>query len=299
MARLLPLCLLAALLVACTGENPGEEEPVAGQAARFGLISITYGHDWNESGEGMMLTSAAQFVRYSAMARDQVARLLALPLDPDRDLPAVDRCKVYDLSVDLPADMAVEPESGSVELLEAGDLQVQTPGRSVKLAPKHFPGLLPFISGVVYSEAEATLVEQAGKVSATSTGGEAVGPFTAQAASPTLPRLLEVGSAAPSGRITLARDRDLAVRWSLAEGTAEQAADLVYLELRFARGKKDVALRCRPRDDGSFEIPQAMLAEVTGHAVLELARLRRSLFTANGLDQGELRVTVRDSATIE
>jgi len=296
--RLLALVTgLSLVFSACAGEPPPGEESNAAQAARFGLISVTYGHNWAETGEGMLLSTAAQFVRYSDLNRAQVGRLLALPLDPDRDLPGVDRCRIDDLSVDLKSSVPTEPESGSLELLEAGDLQVQTPSRNIRLAPKHFPGLLPFISGVIYGEAEASLVEVAGKVRASSSGGEAVGAFVAQLGSPGLPRLEQVGSSGPSQAIALPRDRDLTLRWQPASDT--QIGDVLYLELRFSKGARDQALRCRLADDGSFAIPQPLLTEVGGPAVLEIARLRRTAFMASGLDQAELRVTVRDTADLQ
>ena len=297
MSRLALALLASVALAACAGEPPPGEEPNVPQAARFGLISVTYGHSWAESGDGMLLTTAAQFVRYSALHRDQVGRLLALPLDPDGDLPGLERCRVDDLSVDLASSAPTEPESGSVELLEAGDLQVQTQGRNFRLAPKHYPGLLPFISGVVYGEAEASLVENAANVHASSNGGETVGPFVAQLGSPSLPRLLQVGAAQPSQAIGLLHDRDLQVRWQ--PPTDAQAGDVLYLELRFSKGTREQALRCRPLDDGSFDIPQALLADVNGNAVLEIARLRRTPFSTTGLDQAELRVTVRDTAALQ
>jgi hypothetical protein len=294
MRRYLPVFFLSLTFSGCSGEQ-ATEEPAAGQGARFGLISVAYGHDWQESGEGMLLTTTAQFVRYTAMNQDQVARLLALPLDPSRDLPGVDRCKTYDLSVD--AEVAKEPEEqGNVELLEAGDLQVQTQQQQIVLAPKHFPGLLPFISGVVYSEAQAGLVELAGRVRASSQGGETVGSFSAQTASPALPRIAGIGDTEPSQIAPLRKDSDLTVRWQASDAVA---GDVTYLELRFSRNKKDFALRCQLQDDGLFDVPQSMLAEVSGKVTLELARLRRTLFTASGLDQGELRVTVRDVAQLQ
>lgn len=294
-ALVVPLALMV-LWVGCSGE-PAVEDAGPEQTARFGLISVTYSHDWAQDGAGMVLSSAAQFVRFSALSREQVGQLLALPVDPDRDLPALDRCKVYDLSPELAASAGREgDEQGSVELLEAGELRVRTATRTVTLAPKHFPGLLPFVSGVIYGEAEAALVEDAGRVQAISSGGEAVGAFTASVTSPELPRLLAVSGREPGETITLGRDRDLTLRWTPARGAD---SDLTYLELRFAKGKRDLALRCRVKDDGAFEVPAAQLAEVSGHVTLEVSRLRRSLFTAGGLDQAELRVTVRDSALLE
>ncbi len=293
-ALVVPLLAAVALWVGCSAEPPSEDAGPE-QAARFGLIAVSYSHDWAQSGAGMVLSSAAQFVRFSALSREQVGRILALPVDPDRDLPTLDRCRLYDLSPELAASAPESEEQGSVELLEAGELKVQTATRTVTLAPKHFPGLLPFVSGVIYGEAEAALVEDAGRVQAISTGGEAVGAFTSSVTSPELPRLLTIGSREPGEEVRLGRDRDLTLRWTPA---TRADGDVTYLELRYARGKRDLALRCRLKDDGAFELPAALLAEVSGQLSLELVRLRRSLFTAFGLDQAELRVTVRDTAVL-
>lgn len=295
MARPVLALIPALLLFACAGEPSPGDEPSAGQAARFGLISVTYGRSWAEAGEGMLLTTEAQFVRYSDLQKGQVGRLLALPVDPDHDLPALERCRIDDLSVD-PAD-AQGTDSGSVELLEAGDLQVQTLGRDIRLAPKHFPGLLPFISGVVYGEADASLVEGASRVRASASGGEAVGSFVAQLGSPSLPRLQQLGGLEPGQSVALPRDRDLTLRWTPPSDA--QPGDVLYLELRFSKGQREQALRCRAADDGSFAIPQQYLPEVSSPAVLELARLRRTQFSATGLDHAELRVTVRDTAALQ
>lgn len=293
----LMLVLPLALVMACSGADMLEEDAALGEHGRFGLVYVSYDHDWAESGDAVVLTSTAQFVRYSAMDREQVARLLALPLHPERDLPALDRCQVYDLSVDVVAEEALESEeNGSVELLEAGDLSIQTEERTVTLSPRHFPWLLPFISGVVYGEAQSSAVEKVSGVKASAAGGGAVGSFTAQVASPELPRLLQVGAAEPAPLVNIASGQPLALRWATA---ASGGADVTYTELRFTRGKRDMALRCRVRDDGAFELPAASLSELTGKMSLEVVRLRRSFFDTAGLESGELRLAVRDTVTIE
>lgn len=292
----LMLVLPLALAVGCSGADMLEEDASLGEHGRFGLVYVSYDHDWAESGDAVVLTSTAQFVRYSAMDREQVARLLALPLHPDRDLPALDRCQVYDLSVDVVAEEALESEeTGSVELLEAGDLSIQIEGRTVTLSPRHFPWLLPFISGVVYGEAQSSAVEKVSGVKVSAAGG-AVGSFTAQVASPELPRLVQVGAAEPAPLVSVAPGEPLALRWAPA---ASGGADVTYAELRFTRGKRDMALRCRVRDDGAFELPATSLGELAGKVTLEVVRLRRSFFDTAGLESGELRVAVRDTVTIE
>jgi hypothetical protein len=301
--RWMSLCVSLTLL-ACSGPEGLEDDPQADtQKGRFGLVSVGYDHDWSDSGETLLLTSTAQFVRYSAMDRDQVARLLALPLDPEHDLPAQEHCKVYDLSVE-PLEEAADTEAyldrpKNVELLEAGDLLIQDEnGKTLTLAPKHFPWLLPFISGVVYGEAQASLGKRVFKVKASSTGGEAVGTFSAQIGCPALPRLQEIASQKPASVVVVSRAQDLTLNWQTT--TEKQTGDVTYLELRYSKGKRDLALRCRPADDGSFSVPRALLADLgNGRLTLELARLQQTGFSATGLDLGELRVTVRDRAQLE
>jgi hypothetical protein len=294
------MMLLTVVLVGCSGPDGlyDDEDASPGEQGRFGLVYVSYDHDWAESGAAAVLTTTAQFVRYSAMHWEQVARLLALPLDPDRDLPELEQCKTYDLSVDVMAEEALDAEeTGSVELLEAGDLRIQTDGQTVNLSPRHFPWLLPFISGVVYGEAQNSVVNKVGAVKVAAEGGEAVGAFSAQVASPELPRLVRVGTTEPSALITAQRGA-LALRWAPADDAAK--ADVTYAELRYAKGKQDLALRCRVKDDGLFDLPASLMTEVlSGKATLEVVRLRRTFFNATGLKQGELRVAVRDRASLE
>ncbi|MCC6751716.1 MAG: hypothetical protein IT371_28955 [Deltaproteobacteria bacterium] len=286
----------------CSGTQLPDEDATSGTERSFGLLSVAYGHDWGDSGDDLVLTTTAQFVRYGAFDREQVSRLLALPLEPGRDLPGLDACRVYDLTVDLKADgMVRSEEPGNVELLEAGDLRVQTQAGTVLLVPRHYPGLLPFISGVAYGEAQAMRVPEAGGVKASAGGGEAVGAFTVHAPSPTLPKLTRVGSVAPTATTLVSRTAELPLRWQAAEAASQ--SDVTYIELRFSRGRKDQALRCRVRDDGAFDVPAALMSSLApdgdGKLTLELSRLRRTFFVAPGLEQGELRVAVRDRAPLQ
>lgn len=287
----------------CGDGRAPEDETNLGPESKFGLVLVNYAHDWNDSGEALLLNTTAQFVHYTSLNQDQVARLLALPLNPDRDLPALDACKIYDLSVELGGDESFEAhEPGNVDLLEAGELSVQTADRTVVLEPRHFSGLLPFISGVVYGEAEASEAQLAGKVRASSVGGEAVGSFTAETNSPSLPRLRTIDHRAPVQPLLINNHLPLTINWNTAleTTTLAQSTDALYLEIRFSRERRDMALRCRPQDNGQFTVPAAAMSEVNnGKATLELARLRRGNFSATGLEQGELRVTLRDTAAIQ
>ncbi len=296
MKRLMPIfSLLLAVGVGCSGEPGSAEDPIDQHSSRFGLISLTYGHDWDENGERMLLTTNAQFVSYTSIHKSHVARLLALPLDPEKDLPGLEQCKVYDLGQQESEINEDEEEPMNVELLEAGDLQIHAEGHDITLAPRHFPGLLPFISGVVYSEAQSTQVEAVGQVIAESEGGEAVGAFAVQLESPVLPRLLQINGIEPSQEIFQPTD-DINLKWQTPE---QDSSDIIYIELRPQRRKQDLALRCQPRDDGDFEVPAALFAELEGPITLQISRLRQIPFSAAGLDLGELRITARDSLQLQ
>ena len=294
-------------LGACSGEEPAGD-PSSSAAHSFGLMSVSYTHDsLNSSADGLELTTTAQFVRYSALERKQVARLLALPLDPDADLPASDHCKLYDLTVDL-GEQGLEPaDSATVDLLEAGDLTVETSGGTLKLEPRHFPGLLPFISGVAYGEAQSDRAPKTGRVFVSTPGGEAVGAFRVDAPSPELPRIRQIAGGTPDREPVLSQSQGLAVSWRPAEEASRHDEDVLYLEARIPSGKRDLVLRCSPRDDGSFTIAAQELdtlrnnrSKLADHRmVVELIRLRRSYFAARGLDSAELRITVRDRTSLQ
>ncbi len=124
------LLIILTLYMGCSGPEELDTPTSFEQKGRFGLVYVTYDHDWSED-KTILLNSTAQFVQYTAMAREHVAKLLALPLDPEKDLPPEEQCKLYDLSLDLVADDSIE-KPGNVELLEAGDLQIQTAeGRTI------------------------------------------------------------------------------------------------------------------------------------------------------------------------
>lgn len=267
--------------------------------ARLGLVSVSYEHDWMENHDSALLTTTAQFVRYMDMDGDRVARLLALPLDPNRHLPAkADRCLSYDQSIQLAAEtIPGVDEAGYVELLEAGDLTVETDGTSVTLYPRHFPGLLPYISGVTYGEARASLVERGHDVRATSSGGESVGPFEAKITSSDLPRLVNLAGFQPGNPVTVRPATPLALEWEVGNRLSD-GGTVTYVELRYSRGNRDMAVRCRVLDDGAFVIPAKAMAEVRGRTHLEMTRLQRAPLSALGLERGELRVTLKHSADI-
>ena len=303
MSRALLTVTLAVALTAaaCSGGQPQDAGGQAGAERSFGLVAVTYTHTSGEPLDRLRLRSTAQFVRYSGMDARRVARLLALPLDPERDLPRVDTCRTDDLSLNLAREGSEEgQEAGSVELLGAGDLDLRTPTGPRVLQPRHFPGLLPFVTGVVYDEARGKPVARLGRVAVRSRGGDAIAGFSVATTAPALPTITSVGGVPPGdGELRLSGRSALAVRWRATRKPAR--VDITYLQIRYRRGAGEVALRCRMADDGAFTVPgpqvRDLAAAAPGRVTVELARVRRAFFATAGLQQAELRVAVRDRAT--
>lgn len=299
------LVLLVALFfalqqVGCS-DAPSEELDASLAEGSFGLMSVTYEEQAGQIGAestGLALNARAQFVHFAAMDAEHVARLLALPLDPSRDLPELKACGTFDLSVDISRDNRAGDDPGHVELLEAGDLSVETAEQVFKLRPRHFPGLLPFITGVVYGEARAAQAQGRAQVRVRGAGGDGVGAFDARLQSPAVPRIATVDDkplAPDAALLSLSAQRGL--RLTIAAG---EASTTTYLELRFRRGERELALRCRPNQAGvEFVVPAAQLAQLPKDVrSLELVRMRRKPFVADGLDQAEIRVSAQVSYPI-
>lgn len=293
-SRFFPI-LFFTLGFGCNGPEDIDDAGALGQKGQFGLIFVSYDHDWTNAGQKILLTSSAQFVKYTAIDQEQVARLLALPIDPKKDLPQIDHCKHYELSVDLLGDESFE-EPGTVELLEAGNVHIQTAGQTVTMSPRHFPWLLPFISGVVYGESPSTVFEGVHPVKAMADGNDVIGPFTTQGSSPALPRLKSIEGIEPDQIAIASKGGELVLTW---DSNQTHPDDITYLEIRNnINTKKEAALRCRIKDDGNFAIPSGVLSGFGGKVTLEITRLRQTSFSAQGLDRGELRIAVRDRAPV-
>jgi len=289
------LCASGMILAGCSGDPGLDEDAQQGGDRSFGLLTVqylaegpAYVPELGDQPASLEVTATAQFVRYSAMETEQVARVLALPFDPVHDLPALDTCGVYHLSTDL-NEQDVEGEQGAeVELLEAGELAVDA-GSNLVLVPKYFPGLVPFVSGVVYGEAQATQASPPDRVTAVSAGSEAVEPFRAEGISP------EPLSLEPLAQTSL--EQGISLRWQVNSRQPE-AAEVAYLEIKPTHSNGQRAVRCRMLDDGAFEVDAEVLAVLRQDAgtnlTLEAGRVRQMSFSAEGLDSAKLRLSATE-----
>jgi hypothetical protein len=279
----------------CTGRDGVRD---AGESVR-GLVRVdlSYTHASGTAISDARFDAQARFVRYRAFDTASVPTILGFA---DFDGVPLDGCKVSDGTAELDSALsadAVTP-TAEVSLLDAGNLELRGPpvnGDSTALTPRHYPELVPFVSGVVYGGDELRPVALAlgQPYQVAGDGGNEVGPFTATVTAPRSFPSLNVD--------TLHRGSDLDVRWSTDAAPTNEA---LVLEARWSSRAGTHTVRCRVRDDGSFSIPHDAFAELPPTAALSSAtvtatRLLRAPFFAPGAGRGELTLALKDVAALQ
>lgn len=241
------------------------------------------------------LDAAAHFVRYRTadVELDQRAVATVLGLQHDDDL-AVGSCRAVD-EAQAPAGRA---SSLDIALLDAGSLTIRNAGVvETVLAPKHYPELLPFVSGVVYGEEDTQSRAPAGsaRIEIEAEGGEDVGPFVTSAMLPrAFPELVVTRTGA-----------GLELSWAALSNAATVPAT-VLIDLRWG-GARAGSVRCRAADDGHFAVARtsSTLAARLDDALAQgaqvaasVSRSEQATLDAPGVGAGRLLVTLRDTATI-
>jgi hypothetical protein len=278
--------------VGCTGRDGVHD---AGDTAR-GLVRVDLAYTRSVGSPASVapdvrFDAQARFVRYRSFDPASVPTILGFA---DFEGIAVGSCKVADGTAELDAALGSDGVAPEVTLLDAGRLEVRGPADRVSLSPRHYPELVPFVSGVVYGGEETgpmTLgLGQSYLVS--SDGGAEVGAF---AAAVTAPR------AFPSLSVDLLhRGSDLDLRWTAEPGATEP----LLLEVKWTSRAGARAVRCRARDDGFFSIPHEAFDGLPAASVLTsfsatATRLTRGPLWAPGAGRGELTVALKDVATLQ
>ena len=296
------------LLAGCSGDPAGRlGEELQTTAHSFALLTLRIAAPADElpgasGGARWELSATAHLARYRALDPPQVARLLALPLDPQRELPPLNACAFFDAERVAEDDVVARDDEGEIDLLEAGEIRLAAPAPGLALHPRSFAGLLPFVSGTVYEEAQGSVAagfDQPYELSAA--GGATVGSFVARAPAPLVPSVVvsarpppKAGSVAAVGGGGSA----LELRWPVERG----AADTMYLELRSGARPGGPALRCNVIDLGHFLLPAGLLETLDpagGESLrLEAARLHRVPVHAPGLGSAELRIFASQSQAL-
>ncbi len=282
--------VFAAVAAGCNGRDGARD---AGDTAR-GLVRIDL--SYTRAAGDVRFDSQARFVRYRAFDTSSVPTILGFS---DFDALPIDGCKASDGTAELDEALAADTiaPAAEVALLDAGRLELRGPIDRAAIAPRHYPELVPFVSGVVYGGDELTPVALGlGQVYQVSgEGGSEVGPFNAAV---TAPRSFPTLAVDP-----LRRGSDLEVRWS-TEPAPATASEPLLLEVKWTSRAGTRAVRCRVRDDGGFAIPHDAFDALPATTALSSAtvtasRVARSPLFAPGAGRGELTLALKDVATLQ
>jgi hypothetical protein len=291
MRRLASAIFALVFAAGCTGRDGAHD---AGDSAR-GLVRIdlTYTHVASAPASDVRFDAQARFIRYRAFDSSSVPTILGFA---DYDALPLDGCRVADGTAEL--DVALGPDAAGpgaeVALLDAGRLDVRGPIDRAGMMPRHYPELVPFVSGVVYGGDELSQLSlglgQTYQVSGD--GGVEVGGFSTAV---TAPRAFPGLAVDP-----LHRGGDLDLRWS----TDGAAGEPLYVEVKWSSRTGTRAVRCRARDNGFFSISRGAFEGLPAttaltSATVTLTRLARSGVIAPGAGRGELTLALSDLAQLQ
>jgi hypothetical protein len=274
--------MIALLPLACGGTGELRDASQAGGSYARVAVGLVHRHD--DPVAQMRLETEALFVRYRNAEADGIEALLGS--SPGGEL-RLGECRVSDRQARYAAAFNPDGPDAEVMLLDAGDLQVKIPSGPVSLAPRRYPELVPFVSGVFYGDKDSVsdLDGALGsELTVSSAGGPEVGPFAVSlTAPPDVP--LTLVTPLPAG---------LDLRW-----TGDREPEGVRIEIRAASGDGSRALTCTAPDDGAFLVAAAMVAELGARDLqVSVARARRQPFVAAGVSGGEVLVTARDVSEV-
>ena len=294
MKRFSSIALALVFAAGCTGREGVRD---AGDAVR-GLVRVdlSYTHVAGTTTVDPRFDAQARFVRYRSFDTASVPTILGFA---DFDGVPLDGCRVSDGTAELDSALAADTVAPTAEvaLLDAGHLELRGPIDRAAFTARHYPELVPFVSGVVYGSDETSPValglgqpyQVAGE------GGNEVGPFNVTLTAPRSFPTLSVD--------LLHRGSDLDVRWATDAAPTATAEPLV-LEVRWSSRNGTRTVRCRARDDGAFSIPHDAFAELPATSAISSAtvtasRVARVPFFAPGAGRGEVTLALKDVAALQ
>ncbi len=293
MRRLAPIALAVVFAAGCTGRDAVRD---AGDAVR-GLVRVdlSYTHTAGMLPGDARFDAQARFVRYRSFDTASVPTILGIA---DFESLPLDGCKASDGTAELDSALAADSVAPTAEvaLLDAGNLDLRGPIDRAAITERHYPELVPFVSGVDYGGDEMSPVALAlgQPYQVVGEGGNEVGPFSATVTAPRSFPTLSVD--------LLHRGSDLDVRWSTE--TAPTSEPLLIEARWSSRIGGTHTVRCRVRDDGAFSIAHDAFAELPATTALSSAtvtatRLQRAPFVAPGAGRGELTRALKDVAALQ
>jgi hypothetical protein len=222
-------------------------------------------------------SASAYFLRLSVAADERVAARL---VGADLTLPAPGTC----VKVEPTRDEGLKLASlGPVDLVDVGEVSVESGETRATLSARAFPDLMDLISGVVYASRDDTSLPAAdGAYRVRISGSTSLSPLLLAATTPAPVTDLRIGDTpADLGPIVLARSF-LSVTWQPA------GADSIYVELSSSDTGSVERVRCAFGDDGHALVNEEDLPRGNAQS-LAVHRLRRQPLGPFGLDGGEIR----------
>lgn len=209
-------------------------------------------------------------------------RLVAWLVGADIALPQPDHCEPVEVLHDESMSLS---SLGPIDLVDVGEVAIETEGGRVPLAPQAFPNLADLVSGMVYTtrdRAGAGLSDH-GVFRLRTSGSASFGPAVLEASSPgTIPGLLIAGRRLTDTPIALPRT-DISLDW---EGSSD---DLVYIDLATMDDGPVERVRCTFRDSGHGTLPASVLPHGQTQR-LSAHKLHKQAVITPGLDGGAFRV---------
>jgi hypothetical protein len=234
---------------------------------------------------------SAKFMRLSASADlDLAERVVGSRLD----LPAVGECRsMRSGTLALPeSDSAALAALGSIELVDGGDVTVRAGGATMPLGTRAFPDVGDLVSGVFYTSPDAASELPAGTTyTLEGTGTSAIERFSLDVEAPAVPEDVRVGDVALTDGAMIEPGSPTVVRWRTPDAPRVQVGDRDDVVLVDVSSKSGALVRCAFKDSGEATLPASMFRAVAPGAMATLAvhRLRQRMFSAPGLDAGEVR----------
>jgi hypothetical protein len=243
------------------------------------------------SGAAEATVPAAAIERGSAHA---IAHFVSLPQYSQPDLvldtlglrrvwPAVDNCVEQQPGAEPETDLDLR-SLGHLELLDAGEVAIETERASINLAPRAFPTVSQLVSGVTYTTRDQSLdpLPAALRYRFRTAGSTSLPALSLSAIAPESLRHVTVSGLPIEEIFTVPATAPLDVTWLPA--TQGNPSDLVVLELT-----SDVAshsVRCVFRDEaGVGTMPPELTKRMAGPGLLSVHRVRRAVELFRGSDQ--------------
>jgi len=287
--------LCACLACACSGErDPGGDaakKPAEQPIARGAIIAEL--HRYIESGgaepfERFSLT--ALFPRYRRHAKELVDSLVGGRV-PELFV-APDSCIVASApSAPRRPRPPSSDEGTAIELVDVGDLSVESDGKRTMLPTQTFPDLMRVIDGVTYAvdDEMGAVFSPASTYTIHAEGADEIARFDVVLDAPEDLGEITVEGVSPAEQMpVIRRGEPLEITWEGGGGYGDE----VFAKISWSNLGLPLTAECRMRDDGVFTVPSDLTAGMrdqlaSGEAEMTLSRVRQTSFRAKGLDSGE------------